>query len=253
MDMSAWDRLSEAYANTLAISDDYFHLGPNGVPLDLTDARMALGVNTRVLDLGCGAGHNSRAIAKRCGEVVAVDASIEQIVRARRLTHADNIQYCHADVMEFLAKSPSGSYDFVFSVFTLEYVADLDSAFTESQRVLKKGGQMLYCDLHPFASSSDVVAATLGSFSASLNYFKEGARPFTWTLGGTSANLVRHHRTLSTVLGSALRGKLSLMYVSEPQVVNGAEPQPYHDDTIVEQIELWSRIPYTLVLLFGAE
>jgi len=249
---SPWDQLSGAYCEHMPISEDVFHLGPNGAPLDLNDYRLAIGPHTRVLDLGCGAGHNSRALASRCAVVDAVDASKRQIDRARCLTDASNIRYFHSDVRNFLAASPPESYDFVFSIFCLEYLPDLAAVFTQIQRVLAPSGRLLYCDLHPFASAADVVAVTPAKFLATLSYFSEGARPFIWSLGAMSAELVRHHRTFATVLDAALQARLHLVSISEPPILAEGEGSPYEDATIGRQACVWSKVPYTLVLLFGS-
>lgn len=250
---SVWDGFSEVYSEAHPIAEDFFHLGPNGDPLDVTSQDLALGPEARVLDLGCGAGHNTRVVASRCAEVIAVDSSAAQLTRAQRLTSSDNVCYQQAEISTFLASSPSAAYDLVFSVFGLEYLTDLKSAFAQVRRILRPGGRMLYCDLHPFASCADLVRVTPDSFIRSASYFDETRRPFTWILGDTTADLVRYHRTVSTVLESALRAPFDIVRVWEPQITADGSTQPYHDASITDQWALWSRVPYTLALLLGVK
>lgn len=205
------------------------------------------------LDLGCGAGNNARVVARMCHKVVAIDASEAQLAIARENTPEENITFVRQDATQYLESAESQSFDRVFAVFSLEYVADLGPVFRGVHRALRSGGRFLYCDLHPFAGGADLVGVTADSFMGSLSYRKEGPRHFTWELAGTSVRLVRYHRTLATLLGVAHDAGLSLLALSEPQV----HPMPnfvaYRDSSISAQDEVWSRVPYSLVLVFGVD
>src|SRR5947209_12210075 len=51
-----------------------------------------------VLDIGCGLGRLTRALAGRCAEVVAIDVSADMLARARELNaQLDNVRWLQGD------------------------------------------------------------------------------------------------------------------------------------------------------------
>lgn len=243
----SWDRFADAYHDAVRIAEGAFHLGPNGTPLDIADLLPTS--NARTLDLGCGTGYNARAVAQYGASVVAVDSSAEQLKQARALTPAHTeITYVHADLVEYLGACERGAFDLIYGVFSLEYVDDLGSVFVLARNALANGGRFFYCDLHPFASGADLVEVTPEGFMATLRYFDEGQRPFTWRAGGREVMMVRQHRTLGRLLTWAVNAEFRLVSVMEPPVEPSAD-SPYLDQTIAQQQAVWASVPYTLGLL----
>ena len=105
-----------------------------GVELEPTDV---------VVDIGCGIGRLSRALAARAGEVLALDVSSEMLARARRLNgHLDNVRWLHGDGTT-LAPVGDSSVDACFSHVVFNHIPD--PAITlgyvrEMGRVLRPGG-----------------------------------------------------------------------------------------------------------------
>ncbi len=109
-----------------------------------------------VLDLGCGGGQNSVALAKRGALVTALDISVEQLKYARRLAKANGV---HVD---FVRKSfldlrdiRRDTYDLAFSAFALQYVPNLKNFFKEVSRVVRPGGGFVFSTHHPFFLTID--------------------------------------------------------------------------------------------------
>jgi SAM-dependent methyltransferase len=95
----------------------------------------------RLLDLGCGGGHFSFALAPHLREVVAYDLSPEMlavVARAARERGLGNV-VTRQGVAESLPFE-ADSFDFVLSRFSAHHWRDFDAGLREAARVLKPGG-----------------------------------------------------------------------------------------------------------------
>jgi SAM-dependent methyltransferase len=96
-----------------------------------------------VVDIGCGIGRLTRALAARAGEVLALDVSSEMLARARQLNaHLANVRWLHGDGTT-LAPIADSSADACFSHVVFNHLPD--PAITlgyvrEMGRVLRPGG-----------------------------------------------------------------------------------------------------------------
>lgn len=97
----------------------------------------------RALDLGCGAGRLSVALAGRFGEVDAIDLSGAMIELARARRSRPNIAYRQADLLDV---DGPGRYDFILSVMTLHHVPDLAAALRHIKTLLAPGGRVVLVD-----------------------------------------------------------------------------------------------------------
>ena len=98
---------------------------------------------TRILDLGCGAGQ-VLLVAKELGyqQLSGVDISPEQVLRA----HAAGLHEVRCgDLMETLRATPDGSYDVVLSFDVIEHFTkdELLPFLDEVHRVLRAGGRWI--------------------------------------------------------------------------------------------------------------
>jgi ubiquinone/menaquinone biosynthesis C-methylase UbiE len=100
-----------------------------------------------VLDLGCGAGHASFAVAPSAASVTAYDLTAEMLAvlrteaAARKLDNIVTVQGS-AEALPF----PDASFDFVITRTSAHHWHDVPAALREARRVLKHGGQMLMID-----------------------------------------------------------------------------------------------------------
>lgn len=100
----------------------------------------------RVLDIGCGGGVTSAAIAEATGpegRVVGADISevILQVAR-QRFAHMANLEFATADAGVFPFEA--GSYDLITSRFGVMFFPDPDLAFSNINRAGKSGGRMVF-------------------------------------------------------------------------------------------------------------
>ncbi|HEX9423279.1 MAG TPA: class I SAM-dependent methyltransferase [Pyrinomonadaceae bacterium] len=104
-------------------------------------ALMAIPLDARVLDVGCGSGWATRLMAEKAhnGRVTGIDIADEMIRLARECSRSlSNVEFQVASA----EKLPFGDAEFThaFSMESLYYYSDIPSALREIKRVLEPGG-----------------------------------------------------------------------------------------------------------------
>ena len=118
-----------------------------GEDLALLAAEVAATPGARVLDLGCGAGHASFAVAPHAASVTAYDLTsemLEVVQREASLRGMPGITTVQGRA-EFLP-FPDASFDRVISRYSAHHWHDVPAALREMRRVLKPGGRGLMID-----------------------------------------------------------------------------------------------------------
>jgi ubiquinone/menaquinone biosynthesis C-methylase UbiE len=96
----------------------------------------------RILEIGCGAGRVTRALATVFGRVVGVDVSGEMIARAREARRdSANIEVCQNNGVD-LSLFGGKEFDFAFSSIVFQHIpskAVIENYVRETWRVLKPG------------------------------------------------------------------------------------------------------------------
>lgn len=104
----------------------------------------------RVLDIGCGSGATSIALAGltgKNGHVTGVDISAQMIELARRRSgKIGNLDYALADAASETFASP---FDLMFSRFGVMFFGDPVAAFANLRRALKPGGRLVFASWRP--------------------------------------------------------------------------------------------------------
>ena len=104
---------------------------------------------TRVLDLGCGAGHASFALARGgARRVTAYDPSPDMLAvvtaeAGRRGLNTIETQLGAAETLPF----DSGSFDYVVTRYSAHHWPDVPAALAECARVLKPSGRLTVIDV----------------------------------------------------------------------------------------------------------
>jgi len=106
----------------------------------------------RVLDVGCGSGYLSRAMARAVGpegSVLGVDPSEEAIDSARRLAPRSNCTFAPGRAEEL--GDADGTYDVVVTSLVLHHLPEpmRPRAVAEMFRVLRPGGRLLVAEFRP--------------------------------------------------------------------------------------------------------
>ncbi len=96
----------------------------------------------RIIEIGCGAGRITRALAKRFGEVYAVDVSGEMVAQARQACAGlPNARIFQNNGMD-LSILPDIGYDFAFSTIVFQHIPSREiivNYVREVGRLLKPG------------------------------------------------------------------------------------------------------------------
>ncbi|NLB58507.1 MAG: bifunctional 2-polyprenyl-6-hydroxyphenol methylase/3-demethylubiquinol 3-O-methyltransferase UbiG [Gammaproteobacteria bacterium] len=133
----------------------------NPARLGYVAARMPL-AGARVLDVGCGGGLLSEAMAGAGAEVTALDLS-PALVRVARLHAKESgvqVDYREQSVESLAAEAP-GSFDAVTCMEMLEHVPDPASVVDACARLLRPGGRLFLSTLNrtPAAFALAIVGA----------------------------------------------------------------------------------------------
>lgn len=127
------------YANTAV------HI--SGPDLDALLEAGAFEGSERVLDLGCGAGHTTLAVARRAGHVTGIDVTAEMLAeaRAQAASHgARNVEFLDGDACD--VPFENASFDVVTCRFAAHHFPDMERSVREAARVLRPRGTYLLVD-----------------------------------------------------------------------------------------------------------
>lgn len=180
----------------------------------------------RCLDIGCGEGHNTRLLAGRGAEVVALDiarAFIEAAAREDRRS----IRYLVGDgsLLPFRAST----FDVVTAFMSLMDVGNPERTLEEMARVLRRGGFAQFSVVHPATSTPirqwvDDESGTRHALAIG-DYFYEGPLTETWIFGAAPSEVRDRHRpftityarrTLSSWLNAVVNAGLAIDAIDEP-------------------------------------
>jgi SAM-dependent methyltransferase len=104
----------------------------------------------RVLDLGCGGGHNAVALARRGAQVTGVDGSGTLLAGARALaSQAGAAVDFHQRTAAQLDDFTDAGWELMLSVATLHYVDDVEPVMRTCARLLAPGGRLVVSVDHP--------------------------------------------------------------------------------------------------------
>lgn len=141
-----------------------------------------------VLDVACGTGVLSKALAEAGASVIGVDASAEYLVGARVRRSHPNITYQDGDIRRMLFAD--NTFDAAVSTLALDVLPEIEQVVAEMKRVTRPGG-IVASAVHQFlggVSSSDLVINTAAVLDASICELRDAraGRPLFWP-GGQAA------------------------------------------------------------------
>jgi ubiquinone/menaquinone biosynthesis C-methylase UbiE len=139
-----YDRLAPSYDENWAAYNEAFNAWMSEHILERLDLR----ADDRVIDLGCGTGIFSRAIAARVREVICADPSAEMLAQLPE-THGAlaPVQASAEDVASGRVGLPYDHVDGILIKEALHHVNDRETVINGLARLLAPGGRMLVVTL----------------------------------------------------------------------------------------------------------
>jgi 2-polyprenyl-6-hydroxyphenyl methylase/3-demethylubiquinone-9 3-methyltransferase len=111
----------------------------------------------RVVDVGCGGGFMSEAMAKRGARVIGIDPAEEAVMAARAHATAEGLDVDYRVGRGEALPVDDASADVVVCVDVLEHIPDWRAALAEVARVLSPGGVFLFDTINRGALASLVI------------------------------------------------------------------------------------------------
>jgi len=238
----SWDQAADAYAQGQAAGADYYRyefFGP---------AQLALCGDVRgmtVLDVGCGNGYFTRALARRGARVTGIDISPRMIEHAKRQesTEALGIEYHVLDAAGLPAGFVPQSFDMVTSCMSLQDMPSVDHVFRGVHALLRPGRRFIASITHP-CTDTPVRVWELDESGAKRwlcidRYFERGAFEYPWRGWGREFTTEGFRAPLEDWLGWILEAGFELRALKEPRPTDQAlHARPDLEDA--------ARVPYFL-------
>ncbi len=144
----AWEAFSLANPYAHGLPDDIVFGG--GIPGE-SELRLIGDLDgRRVLELGCGAGHNAIEMAKRGAKVIAVDADPIQIEHARAAADAAEVKIeLHTGELADLAFLRADGIDVALSAYGFVGIDDMARLIRQVHRVLRQEAPLIISLPHP--------------------------------------------------------------------------------------------------------
>ena len=145
-EISKFDALASRWWDCEGEFRTLHHINP--LRLEYIERRASL-KNQRVLDIGCGGGLLSEAMAARGAEVTGIDMADEPLAVAKLHLHESRlrIEYRKISAESLAAEAPAG-FDVVTCMEMLEHVPEPQSIVRACAALAKPGGQVFFSTLN---------------------------------------------------------------------------------------------------------
>ncbi len=168
----------------------------------------------KVIELGCGAAENSITLAKKGAICTGVDLSVEQLNLAKNSTKENNVSVdlIEGD-LENLVKINDNTFDIALSIFALDWMQDLNAAFREAYRVLKKNGIFVFSMQHPIFNLLGAEDCNPKELKITENYFEKEVT----FVEATEIDLRVHAAKFSDIVNGLISVGFNIETILEPK------------------------------------
>ena len=155
----------------------------------------------RVIEIGAGTGHLSKALSNHSFMVTAIEPSPGMYKVASEVLAGDNVELLNCSSFDL---SSSRLYDVAFSHLVAHVVEDLAGYLTSVSSCLTKGGHFVFSIPHPCFYNS-----YKSLFGSGYNYMTPMSKEISFSITKDPNNKVAgvpyHHRPLSTYINAIVK------------------------------------------------
>lgn len=170
-----------------------------------------------ILDLGCGEGGYSRALAHKGAIVTAADCSEVFIEYAENKAEEEGLTIDHRVLnANTLNDINDNYYDIVLCSMMLMDVEDLDGTLKEIHRVLKQNGKVFISILHPCFKGKETKWMLNNKNIEVLVSDYHNPEEWIGEIKGLNAPILYRHRTLSDYIKAFVRNNFKITDMNEP-------------------------------------
>jgi ubiquinone/menaquinone biosynthesis C-methylase UbiE len=235
-----WDFAADAYAKGQADGRDYYRLEFFG-PYQIAMCGDVAG--KKLLDVGCGSGYFSRAMAERGAQVTGIDISPRMIQHAQE-AGGSGITYQVLDAARIERTFAVASFDMATACLTMQDVPEPAVALKAIAKVLKPGARFVSSIEHPFSSVPfrqwERDAKKDKKWLCVDRYFERGALPYTWKKWSYEFTTRALHVTLEQWIDWTVDAGFAIRALREPKPTEQAVRE--HPDLADA-----ARVPYFLI------
>lgn len=193
----------------------------------------------RVLQLGCGDGHNTVALHRAGARVIVVEPDATRVKRARNLFEKENtrVELIPGDVAD-LASVRAESIDVALSIYALAGVEDLARVFRQVHRVLRPDLPFVFSLPHPAFAMVDTTSKR--PIKLVRSYWED--KPRTWSLeDDDDSSGVDYGHTFNRLFTWLTRSNFRVDILLEPEPKKVGEHSPAWVDAM-------AKVPSTVIL-----
>ena len=239
----AWDRASDLY---LARRGDdvqsvsYGNLAPTEADVALLgDVR-----GKRILDIGCGGGHNAVACALAGAAVTGIDISPVQLLAAQRLAdeYGVTVEWRQGDGASS-AEWAENAFDLVLALQTLPYIRDAAAVIRGVRQLLRPGGMLVVSLDHPLRNCFyDEETAELSPYPVRAY---DDIAPLLWNFAA-NAPMQTYHQPLGVLISWLVEAGFALQRVIETPAPVDLCDELWPEDSPLAPLR---NIPHTVILV----
>lgn len=112
------------------------------IPWIISEINNRIGKSAKILDIGCGGGFLTNALAKEGHQVVGIDISLTSLETAKQHDMTKQVQYLQADA--YALPFTDESFDVVCAMDILEHVESPQKLIAQAARVLHPSGLFFF-------------------------------------------------------------------------------------------------------------
>lgn len=193
----------------------------------------------KVIELGCGGCENSIILSKRGAICTGVDMSTEQLKYAKNFIkeHEVDIHLIEGDI-ENMTMIDDDEFDIAISIFALDWMQDLDMAFKEAYRILKKNGIFVFSMQHPIYNLLGAEDINPKELKITISYFEK----YVTFRESTGIDLKVHASKFSDIINGLIKTGFNIEKIIEPEPLE--EDITSHEEWFLKVLKM---IPSTLI------